>query len=111
MYRGAKCDFLSALLAVLNGKNKIKIKSKMKLEGKRMTLALCIILLVVAVAICVLVMLQSDKDTKLSGTLAGGSDTFFGKNKSNDKDRKMSMATAILSAVFVVLVVVMYIIG
>ena len=76
-----------------------------------MTLALCIAVLLVAVAICVLVMLQSDKDTKLSGTLAGGSDTFFGKNKSNDKDRKYSMATGILSAVFGVLVIVLYIIG
>lgn len=76
-----------------------------------MTLALCITLLVVAVLICVLVMMQSDKDTKLSGTLAGGADTFFGKNKSNDKDRKLSMATAILSAVFGVLVIVIYIIG
>ncbi len=76
-----------------------------------MTLALCIAVLLVAVAICVLVMLQSDKDTKLSGTLAGGSDTFFGKNKSNDKDRKYSMYTAILSAVFGVLVLVLYIIG
>ena len=76
-----------------------------------MTTVLCAILLLVAVVICVLVMLQSDKDTKLSGTLAGGADTFFGKNKSNDKDRKMSMATAILSVVFIVLVMVIYIIG
>ena len=76
-----------------------------------MTLALCIAVLLVAVAICVLVMLQSDKDTKLSGTLAGGSDTFFGKNKSNDKDRKYSIATGILSAVFGVLVIVLYILG
>lgn len=76
-----------------------------------MTLALCIILLVVAVAICVLVMMQSDKDTKLSGTIAGGTDTYFGKNKSNSRDKLLSNITAILSAVFVVLVVVMYIIG
>ena len=76
-----------------------------------MTTVLCAILLLVAVLICVLVMLQSDKDTKLSGTLAGGADTFFGKNKANDKDRKYSMATAILSAVFGVLVIVIYIIG
>ena len=74
-------------------------------------IALCIILLVVAIAICVLVMMQSDKDTKLSGTIAGGSDTYFGKNKGNSRDKLLSNITAILSAVFVVLVVVMYIIG
>ena len=76
-----------------------------------MTLALCIALLVIAVAICVLVMMQSDKDTKLSGTIAGGSDTYFGKNKSNSKDKLLSNITAALSAVFGVLVIVIYIIG
>ena len=76
-----------------------------------MTLALCIALLVVAIAICVLVMLQSDKDTKLSGTIAGGSDTYFGKNKGNSREKLLSNITAILSAVFVVLVLVMYLIG
>jgi preprotein translocase subunit SecG len=76
-----------------------------------MTLALCIILLVVAVAICVLVMMQSDKDTKLSGTIAGGSDTYFGKNKGNTRDKLLSKLTAVISVVFVLLVVAMYIIG
>ena len=76
-----------------------------------MTLALCIILLVLAVAICVLVMMQNDSETKLSGTIAGGSDTFFGKNKGNSRDKVLSNLTAILSAAFVVVVVAMYIIG
>ena len=76
-----------------------------------MTLALCIILLVLAVAICVLVMMQNDGETKLSGTIAGGSDSFFGKNKGNSRDKILSNITAILSAVFVVVVVAMYIIG
>ncbi len=76
-----------------------------------MTLALCIVLLVLAVAICVLVMLQSDKDTKLSGTIAGGSETFFGKNKSNSRDKLLSNITAVLTVVFVVVVVAVYMIG
>ena len=76
-----------------------------------LTTVLCIVLLVLAVAICVLVMLQSDKDTKLSGTIAGGADTYFGKNKSTSKDKLLSNITALLSAVFVVLVIVMYIVA
>jgi len=76
-----------------------------------MTLALCIALLVIAVAICVLVMMQSDGESKLSGTIAGGADTFFGKNKSNSKEKLLSNVTAILSAVFGVLVIIIYIIG
>ena len=76
-----------------------------------LTNILCIVLLVLALGICVLVMMQSDKDTKLSGTIAGGSDTFFGKNKSTTRDRILSRITTVASIVFAVLVVVVYIIG
>ena len=75
-----------------------------------MTLALCIILLVVAVAICVLVMMQSDKDTKLSGTIAGGSDTFYGKDKSAHSERSLFKWTIIFSVIFAVCVLAVYII-
>ena len=40
-----------------------------------------IILLVLAVALVALVLFQSGKDKKLSGTIAGGAETFFGKSK------------------------------
>lgn len=76
-----------------------------------LTNILCGVLLVLAVVICVLVMMQSDKDTKLSGTIAGGSDTYFGKNKGNTRDKLLSKLTAVISVVFVLLVVAMYIIG
>lgn len=76
-----------------------------------LTNILCGVLLVLAVVICVLVMMQSDKDTKLSGTIAGGSDTYFGKNKGNTRDKLLSKFTAVISVVFVLLVVAMYIIG
>ena len=76
-----------------------------------LTTVLCIILLVIAVANCVLVMMQSGKDTKLSGTIAGGADTYFGKNKSTGKDKLLSNITAALSVAFAILVVAIYIIG
>ncbi len=69
-----------------------------------------IILLVLAVALVVLVLLQSDNDGKLSGTIAGGADTFYGKTKGADKNKVLTIATAVVSAVFVVLVLAMYLI-
>lgn len=69
-----------------------------------------IVLLVLAVALVVLVLLQQGKDKKLSGAIAGGSDTFYGKSNVADKDKLRSVATAIISVVFVVIVIAMYLI-
>ena len=69
-----------------------------------------IILLVLAAALVVLVLLQSDSDSKLSGTIAGGADTFYGKTKGADKNKILTIATAAVGAVFAVLVLVMYLI-
>ena len=68
------------------------------------------ILLVLAVALSVLVMMQSGKDKKLSGAIAGGSDSFYGKTKGTDRTKILSVATGIVAIVFVVLVFAMYII-
>ena len=59
-----------------------------------MEIALGIVLLVLAAALVVLVLFQSGKDRGLSGTIAGGSDTFFGKSNSVNKDKVLSTATA-----------------
>ena len=67
------------------------------------------ILLLLAVALSVLVMMQSGKDKKLSGAIAGGSDSFYGKTKGTDRSKVLSVATSIVAVVFVVLVFVMYI--
>ena len=69
------------------------------------------VLLALAVVISVLVMFQSGNDGKLSGTIAGGSETFYGKSKARDRDKTLSMWTGICSAVFAVAVVVLYIIA
>ena len=69
------------------------------------------ILLVLAVALVALVLMQQGKDKKLSGAIAGGSDTFYGKNKTADKDKVMSIATGIIAVVFVVIVIAMYLIA
>ncbi len=67
-----------------------------------------IVLLVLALALVVLVLFQSGKDKKLSGTIAGGAETFFGKSKAADYNKALSVATTVVSIVFVVLVLTMY---
>jgi len=69
------------------------------------------ILLLLAVALVALVLMQQGKDKKLSGAIAGGSDTFYGKNKTADKDKVMSVITAIVGVVFVAIVIAMYLIA
>ena len=73
------------------------------------TLVIGIILLVLAASLVALVLMQQGKDKKLSGAIAGGSDTFYGKSKAASKDKILSTATMIVSIVFVVLVVAMYV--
>ena len=69
-----------------------------------------IVLIIIAVALVALVLMQQGKDSKLSGTIAGGADTFFGKSKSGDTSKTLNLVTAITSVVFVCLVVALYLI-
>ena len=70
-----------------------------------------IVTLFIAVVVVCLVLLQSGKDKRLSGTIAGAAETFFAKGKSKTRDKILSRVTTILSFVFVVLVVVLYILA
>lgn len=69
-----------------------------------------IILIVAAVFLIFAVLMQSGKSKKLSGTIAGGAETFFGKTKGKAIDKILSKLTTIIAIVFVILVVVVYII-
>jgi preprotein translocase subunit SecG len=80
----------------------------LKKEVIKMDIAFGVILLVLSVALTVLVLFQSGKDKKLSGTIAGGAETFFGKSKANDYSKALTIATAAVSAVFTVTVLVAF---
>ena len=69
-------------------------------------IVLGIVIVLMAVALIAFVLLQSGKDKRLSGAIAGAAETFFAKGKSQTRDKKFSVATTILSFVFVVLAVV-----
>ena len=74
-----------------------------------MEIALGIILMIGAIFLIAAVLMQSGKSHKLSGTIAGGAETFFGKTKGKSIDKLFSKLTTIVSIVFVVLVLVVYI--
>ncbi len=54
--------------------------------------------------------MQSGKSHNLSGTIAGGADTFFGKTKGKTIDRVLSKLTTVVAIVFALLVIVVYVI-
>jgi len=69
-----------------------------------------IVLLIAAVFLVGAVLMQSGKSHNLSGTIAGGAETFFGKTKGKTMDKMLSKVTTIVAICFVILVIVMYII-
>lgn len=65
-----------------------------------------IVLILLSVAIIVLVLLQEGKSAGLSGAIAGGAETFFGKNKSRTMESKLVFITKIIAISFFVLALV-----
>ena len=64
------------------------------------------ILIVVSILLIIFVLLQESKQQGLSGAIAGGADTFFGKNKGRTMEAKLEKLTKVLSAAFIVLTLV-----
>ena len=75
-----------------------------------MEYVLLAILLLSAVFIIVAVIFQKSSDEGLSGTIAGGNETFYGKEKSAHTDKLWFKLTLIVSIVFVVAVLLAYVI-
>lgn len=61
-----------------------------------------IILLVLGVVLTIAVLMQHGKSYGLSGTIAGGAETFFGKEKGGRIDKVLNRATTVIGIVFVV---------
>ena len=73
-------------------------------------LVMGIVLMVLAVFLVVAVLMQQGKDKKLSGSIAGGSDTYYGKGKGNRADKLLFRLTLVGAVLFAALVVAMYIV-
>ena len=69
-----------------------------------------IIIMLMAAFLVVAVLMQSGKEKGLSGSIVGSGDSFFGKSKKAKQDALLSTITTVLSVVFAVLTIVMYIV-
>ena len=68
------------------------------------------ILILASLFLIVAVLLQSGKGKKgLSGAIAGGSDSFFGKNQADSNEKKLSKLTTIVAVIFVIVVVIAFV--
>ena len=66
-------------------------------------IALGIVLIVTSIALVAVVLFQEGRQAGLSGAIAGGAETFLGKNKSKTIEQKLVKITKILAGVFFVL--------
>jgi preprotein translocase subunit SecG len=71
-------------------------------------IVLGIVILVMGLAIVVAVLLQSGKDSQMSGVISGSAETFLGKERGSRLDKALNKVTPILSGIFAVLILVLY---
>ena len=73
-------------------------------------LVLLVVLLVSAAIIIVAVLFQKSNEDGLSGTIAGGQETFYGRDKSAHTDRLLFRLTLVAAIIFAIAVVAVYVI-
>jgi len=61
-----------------------------------------IIHVILSIILIAVVLLQSGKTAGLSGSIGGGAETFFGKNKAKTLDGILEKATAVVAVLFVI---------
>jgi len=67
-----------------------------------------VIHLILSLILIAVVLLQSGKAQGLSGAIAGGSETFFGKNKGRTIDAILSKWTSVVAIAFLVTSIVLF---
>ena len=67
------------------------------------------LLLIAAVFIITAVTIQKTSDEGLSGTISGGSGTYYGRDKAKQSGKLLNKWTLIVAAAFVFVVVVVYV--
>lgn len=66
-------------------------------------IALGIVLIITSIALIAIVLFQEGRSAGLSGAIAGGAETFLGKNKSKTIEQKLVKITKVLAGFFFVL--------
>ena len=68
---------------------------------------LTVVQCILAVGLVVIVTMQSSKSAGLSGAIAGGSDTYLGKNKGKTFEKKLAKLTKWVAVAFILLTFVL----
>ena len=64
--------------------------------------------IIFSLSLVIIVLLQSGKTAGISGAIAGGAETFFGKNKGRTIDAMLSKYTSVAAIMFLVTFIVLY---
>ncbi len=67
--------------------------------------------IIITVILIAVVLLQSGKQAGLSGSIAGGSETFFGKNKGRTIDAILSKWTSVVAVLFLVTSIALFLLS
>lgn len=68
---------------------------------------LTILFIIAEFILIIAVLLQPSKKAGLSGPIAGGAETFFGKNKAKSYEGKLQLLTKISATTFIVLAIIL----
>lgn len=68
-----------------------------------------IVLMVIGLFLIFAVLMQHGKSHGLSGTIAGGAETFYGKEKGSRIDRRLGRWTTVIGIVFILAAVALYV--
>ena len=66
--------------------------------------------IIFSISMVVVVLLQSAKSAGLSGSIAGGAETFFGKNKGRTLDALLIKYTSVVAVAFLITSVILFLI-
>ena len=66
-------------------------------------IVLGILILITSILVVIMVLLQEGKQQGLSGAIAGGAETFFGKSKGRTMEQKLVKITRVFAVAFFVL--------
>ena len=69
-----------------------------------------VLLVITALILIVTVLLQPGEQSGL-GAIAGGAETFFGKNKAQTMEGKLALATKISAGVFIICALIVAVLG
>ncbi len=72
-----------------------------------MNIVLNIVHILISIAIIAIVLLQSGRSAGISGAIAGGAETFFGKNKGRTINARLGKFTGIAAILFLVTSIVL----